>query len=78
MTRELEELVIIGLKRNKRLGLKPSSQTDVARHFGLSNPYVNRLITGKAADTENTKKRINEICGYIGVTEKWYLQQKGV
>lgn len=38
MARELEELVVIGLKRNKRLGLEPRSQTDVARHFGLSNP----------------------------------------
>ncbi|KRL01346.1 hypothetical protein FC81_GL001490 [Liquorilactobacillus capillatus DSM 19910] len=52
------------------MGIKPGTQLDIAHHFGLSHPYVHQLIYGKMSDTECTRKRIKEICNYVGVDLK--------
>ena len=67
MTYELSDAILLCLKRNKRMGIKPSSQSDIANHFGLSKPDVNQLINGRVADSENTKKWLIRIRDYTGV-----------
>ncbi|GAJ25305.1 hypothetical protein JCM15457_164 [Liquorilactobacillus sucicola DSM 21376 = JCM 15457] len=69
MSYELADTILICLKRNKRMGIKPNSQTDIANHFGLSKPYVNQLINGRVANSINTKKRLDEIKKYVGIDE---------
>jgi predicted XRE-type DNA-binding protein len=66
MSLEFSDAVVLCLKRNKRLGVKPASQTDIAEHFGLSKPYVNQLINGNVADTANTRHWTEEIKKYVG------------
>ncbi|KRL38683.1 hypothetical protein [Liquorilactobacillus uvarum] len=69
MSYEFADAILICLKRNKRMGIKPSSQTDIANHFGLSKPYVNQLINGRVANSVNTKERLNEIKRYVGMDD---------
>ncbi|KRM83721.1 hypothetical protein [Liquorilactobacillus vini] len=69
MSFEFADAVVLCLKRNKRLGIKPSSQTEIAEHFGLSKPYINQLINGNVANTDNTRHWIKEIKKYVGVDE---------
>ncbi|KRL04680.1 hypothetical protein [Liquorilactobacillus oeni] len=66
MKYELSDAILLCLKRNKRMGIKPSSQSDIANHFGLSKPYVNQLINGRVADSENTRKWLTQIRDYAG------------
>ncbi|WP_057744776.1 hypothetical protein [Liquorilactobacillus capillatus] len=70
MSDKLEDIILLGLRHNKRMGIKPGTQLDIAHHFGLSHPYVHQLIYGKMSDTECTRKRIKEICNYVGVDLK--------
>ena len=67
MEYDLTDAILLGLKRNKRMKLKPSSQSDIADHFGLSKPYVNQLINGRVVPTENTDEWIKKICLYVGI-----------
>ena len=67
MAQKLEDMIMLALRRNKRLGIKPGSQTDIAYYFGLLRPYVHQLINGKVANTEATRKRVREIYDYVGV-----------
>lgn len=67
MEYDLTDAILLSLKRNKRMKLKPSSQSDIADHFGLSKPYVNQLINGRVAPTENTDEWIKKICIYAGM-----------
>ncbi|KRM07655.1 MAG: XRE family transcriptional regulator [Liquorilactobacillus ghanensis] len=67
MNYEISDAILLCLKRNKRLGIKPSSQTDIADHFGLSKPYVNQLINGHVADSANTRQRLAAIKQYVGM-----------
>ncbi|WP_281164881.1 XRE family transcriptional regulator [Liquorilactobacillus sicerae] len=69
MSFEFADAVVLCLKRNKRLGIKPSSQTEIAEHFGLSKPYVNQLINGNVANTANTRHWIEEIKKYVEIDE---------
>ncbi|KRL99908.1 hypothetical protein [Liquorilactobacillus satsumensis] len=69
MTYELSDAILLCLKRNKRMGIRPSSQSDIANHFGLSKPYVNQLINGRVADSENTRNWLNKIRNYVGVND---------
>lgn len=45
--------------RNKRAGLKPKTQADIAKHFGLSRMYVSTVInevqSGKKSDEWRVK-----------------------
>ncbi|KRL40079.1 MAG: XRE family transcriptional regulator [Liquorilactobacillus nagelii] len=67
MNYEFSDAIMLCLKRNKRLGVKPSSQSDIADHFGLSKPYVNQLINGHVTDSANTRQRLVEIKKYVGM-----------
>ncbi|WP_057745008.1 helix-turn-helix domain-containing protein [Liquorilactobacillus capillatus] len=69
MSYEFADAILVCLKRNKRMGIKPSSQTDIANYFGLSKPYVNQLINGRVANSANTKKRLAEIKKYVGMND---------
>lgn len=69
MTYELSDAILLCLKRNKRMGIRPSSQSDIANHFGLSKPYVNQLINGRVADSENTRNWLNKIRNYVGFND---------
>lgn len=67
MNYEFSDAIMLCLKRNKRLGVKPSSQSDIADHFSLSKPYVNQLINGHVTDSANTRQRLVEIKKYVGM-----------
>lgn len=49
----------IQLMRNKKAGLKPANQADIARRFGLSRMYVSMTINevqkGKKSDQWRAK-----------------------
>ncbi|WP_419038530.1 XRE family transcriptional regulator [Ligilactobacillus animalis] len=54
-----KERITVQLMRNKRAGLKPTTQADIAKHFGLSRMYVSTVInevqSGKKSDEWRVK-----------------------
>ena len=54
-----KERMTIQLMRNKKARLKPTTQADIAKHFGLSRMYVSTVInevqSGKKSDEWRVK-----------------------
>ncbi|MBP2058632.1 hypothetical protein J2Z60_001820 [Lactobacillus colini] len=62
------EKVKIQLMRNKSVGLKPTTQKDIAKKFQLSEPYVSDIIKG-AKTGPNAKKWIKKFNSYLGMED---------
>ncbi len=54
-----KERITVQLMRNKRAGLKPTTQAEIAKRFGLSKMYVSTVInevqSGKKSDEWRVK-----------------------
>ncbi|MCR1900907.1 XRE family transcriptional regulator [Ligilactobacillus apodemi] len=52
--------------RNKRAGLKPASQADIARRFELSRMYVNAVIAESQKGPKSDEWR-KKFAAYAGI-----------
>ncbi|WP_025087492.1 hypothetical protein [Ligilactobacillus apodemi] len=61
-----KEKMTIRLMRNKRAGLKPASQADIARRFELSRMYVNAVIAESQKGPKSDEWR-KKFAAYAGI-----------
>lgn len=60
-----KERMTVQLMRNKRAGLKPANQADIARRFGLSRMYTYSIIaeSQKGPKSDNWRKKFAAYAG---------------
>ena len=61
-----EDRMIIQLKKNRRAGLQPGTQVEIARKFNLTKAYVNTVIKGSQRGAKSDEWR-RKFAAYAGI-----------